>query len=267
MRLKPPHNDPDRRREIFLLGQPIWRAEGSPEARWRLAMREDEPSDETSQGEHAFRPPPIDDELSADELSALEPGLAGPADSNDTARWVRMKREEVVQYALSADPAWSRVGIVCTAGLGKTTNLEWLTVEVNRRSDGRGKDLAACCDVGELPCAQDHLQAELLNAIRNNVANVASESLERMLRDGRVIWLLDSLDQTDPNPNGDALQGITALATGRYSACRIWVAGRPYAFRLARPGLAKLGGWQFLRIGELGEAECRHLLEVSGRRR
>jgi hypothetical protein len=89
-------------------------------------------------------------------------------------------------------------------------------------------------------------------------------AVERLLLEGRVTWLLDSLDQTDPAPEGDVMQALGRLVQGRWKRCRVWVSGRPYAFRIARTALEPIDPehpWQFLRIGQLDEPECRQLLE------
>ena len=86
-----------------------------------------------------------------------------------------------------------------------------------------------------------------------------------MLLAGRVTFLLDSLDQANPDPAGPVVHALRALLQGRWEKCRVWVSGRPYAFRIARAELQKMAGWQFIRIGQLDEPECRQLLETTQR--
>ena len=66
-------------------------------------------------------------------------------------------------------------------------------------------------------------------------------------------------------------QVVTALrelVRGVWRHCRVWISGRPYAFRTARPALEVLGPqiqWRFLRIGQFDQPECRQLLETAQR--
>ena len=109
--------------------------------------------------------------------------------------------------------------------------------------------------------------------------------VERMLRTGRVIFLLDSLDQSDPDPASSVVKALRELCRGKWKACPVWISGRPYAFRIAsekrgddprNAGLADLDpastavdqavdqvSWQFIRIGALDEPETRQLLETA----
>lgn len=260
----PTENDSQRPPGQFLLGQLVWRAEAPAKKRWDLAIREDEPTDEASKGDPAFRPAPVIDETGEEELVESKGDLP-------SQRWLRLdKREELIGYATSDDSAWRHVGVVCGAGLGKTTNLQWLEAAVNRLHDGRGKHLAIFLEIRDLSDLQDKILDYVVQRIANKVGgrDLLRFAAERMLLDGRVTWLLDSLDQADPDPKGPVVAAVRELIQGRWSRCRVWVSGRPYAFRIARPGLeaiAPQSPWQFIRIGQLDEPECRQLLETSRR--
>ncbi len=68
---------------------------------------------------------------------------ADAAEGESPRRWTRLAdRGELIKHATSDDEAWRRVGVVCGAGLGKTTNLKWLEAAINGLDDGRGKQLA-----------------------------------------------------------------------------------------------------------------------------
>lgn len=238
--------------EHFLLDQPIWQCDAPPEERWPMAEAEHEPDDDGSQSAH--------------QPSGERAEFAGT--------WNRISRDTMLEYAISDDPAWHRVGVVCGAGLGKTTNLNWLAARINRRQLGRDKNLAVFMELSdfELLKDQEKLKNELVTRINNRKSgkqDLTDLAVERMLTDGRITFLLDSLDQANPDPNGKAVKALVALLDGgKWKACRVWVSGRPYAFRMARKKLETLKGnppWQFLRIGQLDEPECRQLLETFRR--
>ena len=79
----------------------------------------------------------------------------------------------------------------------------------------------------------------------------------RLIRQGRITFLLDSLDQAD---RPKAIKAIRALHNNA-AKCRIWISGRPYAFRETSTELREMCRWQFLRILPQDEPECRQLLE------
>ena len=237
----------------FLLGQPFWLAEAkTPAAGWAMAVHEAEPSDDRTKFESGIRPPEADRDL-----------------RSDGGRWQRIDdRAELVRMALE-DPFWSRVGLVCGAGLGKTTTLRWLEAAINRLDGGRGKYLAFYRGLEGIPEQGDDLLLEFARRVADAVGIGESAALEHVRQfryDGKIILLLDSLDQGDPNPAGPAVRALKNLFTGSWSDCRIWVSGRPYAFRLAGSSLREgrpNAAWQFVRVGQLDEPECRQLVETT----
>jgi hypothetical protein len=243
--------------EYFMLRQTVWHAEAADsETLWNLAEREDEPSDEEERGGAGRHPENM-------------------SKSGGSGKWVRLGgetgrlvgREELVRHALSGSDAWQRVGVVCGAGLGKTTNFEWLASRINRLHKGRGRDLAFFLELNNLPSDPEKLLELILQQMKNVTDRkphaLLKFGVERLLVEGRVTFLADSLDQAT---QGDPIEALKALMTGRWAKCRVWISGRPYAFRNNRSKLAELAtDWNFLRIGQLEEPECRQLLETFKR--
>lgn len=249
-----PANAPRDDRAIFLLEQPLWRAVGKPADCWQLAMAEEEP---VADGEEPARRP------------APREGDKRKLD----AEWKRIERAEVVQRAVSAAPEDRRVAIVCGAGLGKTTTLHYLQAAINARHNGFDPNLGFLLDLAELPGDRDRLLDLMVKKIKARIdagEDSIRQALRRKLAAGCVTFLLDSLDQADPSPRGAVVQALAALMQGAWGGCRVWISGRPYAFETARAELEKMSKklpWQFLRVGQLEEAECRYLLETSRPRR
>lgn len=183
--------------EHFLLDQPIRQADAPPEERWPMAEAEHEPDDDGSQSAHQ----------------------PGGERAEFAGTWNRTSRDTMLGHAISDDPAWHRVGVVCGAGLGKTTNLNWLAARINRRQLGRDKNLAVFMELSEfeLPKDQDKLKLWLVTRINNRKSgnkDLTDAAVERMLTDGRITFLLDSLDQANPDPNGKAVKALVALLDG-----------------------------------------------------
>lgn len=244
----------DDHRHGYLLGQPLWRARyNTANQAWQLAVHEVEPQDESTKLASGFRPPVNSNDHSF---------------GNDV-RWVRCPRAELVRLALES-PDWHRVGLVCGAGLGKTTTLQWLETALNRPTNPPSPVLAF---FRELECFPENVE-DLVDEIANKLATttgldhtIARQEVIRLRACGQIILLLDSLDQANPDPKGPAVRALKALDSGQWSKCRQWVSGRPYAFRVAEHALRKgqpNTTWQFIRVGQLDEPECRQLLETTG---
>ena len=111
------------------------------------------------------------------------------------------------------------------------------------------------------------------------------KNLIRLLVQGRVTFLLDSLDQA-----GEKCIAPFENLVATYPQCNYWISGRPYAFRNYAAKLRAVANkqsqklteeakkksknneietedevrirWQFFRIGPLEEPEARQLLEM-----
>ena len=80
---------------------------------------------------------------------------------------------------------------------------------------------------------------------------------------GRITLLIDGLDHAWSRGNLNRL--LDDLLKTRWSECPVWITGRPWAFRQASPILRDRHPnrpWQFVRVGQLLEPECRFLLET-----
>ncbi len=250
MMTKSPRDD---LRPGFLLGQPIWLAQAdTPDDAWRMAIAEAEPSADQTELESAITPVTQDDSQS----------------DRKSGRWDRcVDRNELIRKALN-EPGWERVGLVCGAGLGKTTTLQWLASAINRL-EGDSPFLAFFRELEDLPEDGEGLLLEMVKAILKVTAveeSMGLEYLRRLRKEGRIVLLLDSLDQAGPDPKGPAVKVLRELLEGPWTNCRIWVSGRPYAFQVG--GMALRHGhpnvrWQFVRVGQLDHAECRQLLATT----
>lgn len=270
-------------KELFLLGQPLWYAKADDDrVRWSMGVAEADPvegaSEESPHLGPVRNPVHIDDDdfpqvTNANWIRVTDIKYEG----NTSKPWQDLtEREKWIEIAISQLEYWRRVALVCGAGLGKTTNLKWLAASINRLDNGRNKNLAFFLELRELAeLKSPDLFAERIfdwvagkQSLDKHEGERLWQSIDRMLKDGRVTFLIDSLDQADPSPNGTVVRNLISLMEGHYQKCRVWISGRPYAFREAASSLRSIPGqpaWQFFRIGPLDEPEACELVESARR--
>ena len=198
---------------------------------------------------------------------------AGPSVSEaDLGTWAGLARADVVagQTTLADGSACSlrRLAITTDAGVGKTIALRWLGRELNRPG---GQTAAFFLQFHQLPLrAEDLLPHTLVPALQHAAGNEASHLsaedalrvLESLRRQGRIVLLLDALDQAPPD--GAAVQVLRDLLDDHdWDGCRIVVSGRPYALqrhweRLFAAGLGF--GWRFVQLDEFDADQQRQFL-------
>jgi predicted NACHT family NTPase len=192
-----------------------------------------------------------------------------------------MGRGQLVANVLSDSPdapvrPWHRVALVSGAGLGKTANLQWLAARVNKQDDGRGRQVAIFTPLRDLPASGQELPEFVYqwliehygqNTDAREVAMLKELAL-RLLKQGRVLFLLDSLDEAGAAENSPAITKLRQLISSTWKQNPVWVSGRPYAFRATERALREMSpqaDWNFVRIGPLNEPEARQLVETAGR--
>lgn len=241
-------------RPPFLLAQPLFRAVGR--GRWRAALHEREPIDARRQA------------------AGFADAFRRANDGGPPATWRRVNRGKLTAVLRGGPGRLPRVGLVCGGGLGKTTNLLFLEHEIN--ADSRGPQLAVFLELGDLAAAHESgpFEDEVLKLIehRLGVGSAAAQQklhvqLLRKLTAGRVTFLLDSLDQAGAATDGPAMTALATLCRGPWSACPVWVSGRPAAFQGNRGFFVESPGpaWRLFRVGQLDEPEARELLDASRR--
>ena len=198
-------------------------------------------------------------------------------DERGQETWQAMDRQELLANPTSGNP-WHRVALICDAGLGKTTNLQWLQQALNQQYKGH---LAFYLRISKLPAGPvellDLLNHEFGNAIGVAPTDVSLSYLQRLRDGGRLILLLDSLDQVPPPSSfvagephydqGHPMDCLRQLLANRaWDGCPIWVSGRPYAFNLHRQSTLNDARqhWQLVRVEELDEGQARFLGGQAG---
>ncbi|MFM9117462.1 MAG: hypothetical protein ACKOU6_15005, partial [Planctomycetota bacterium] len=207
-------------------------------------------------------------------------GAAGPANDADNEaqqRWLEIDRQQLIAGEVTTAAGTSyrlqRLVLSTDAGVGKSSNLEWLHREINRpaTSDGltAANQLAILIRLGELNAqavatADDAwLEMQIVNAWQKQVSAAAEESRSReaalekspankvpvekklapipalaMVRQmraaGRLVLLIDQLDQAQDT----VIQAVArGLSQPDWNTCRVIIAGRPYALQQNKTGL------------------------------
>ncbi len=185
--------------------------------------------------------------------------------NGDDRYWKVVDRHQVAANIVPGTEL-HRMVFTTDAGIGKTTNLEWLLYALSQPDSDR---LAFLIKVSALPEPDQFLSQTLVNCLRlaegNDPAALpldkAIRILDRLRRQGRLVLLFDALDQT--RGDGRALATLKHLfEDANWERCRIIVSGRPYALQRHWEQLFGNGttDWRFLRLDEFDEAQQRQYL-------
>lgn len=260
----------------FLIRQPIWHLnEADPELRWEMGVVEDDPTEESEGGQRPRKGVAIRrDRRQSMDIEAEPEETADP-------KWELMDRNDLVTNVLSDSPAapvrpWHRVALVSGAGLGKTANLQWLASRINQHEDGRGRQVAIFTPLRDLRVSSETLPEFVYQWLikyygqnpNTHETAMLKEVALRLLKQGRVLFLLDSLDEAGAAENSPAITKLGQLMSQTWKQNPVWVSGRPYAFRATETALRQMvpvEDWNFVRIGPLNEPEARQLVETAGR--
>ncbi|MFN8634032.1 MAG: NACHT domain-containing protein [Chloroflexota bacterium] len=142
------------------------------------------------------------------------------------------------------------VAIVGAPGAGKSTFLEWLQLRVASAEEElvmNGRQaiplLLRVRQLDPLHLPEGGALVERALASRDQAALMPDGWIERQLRAGRVLLMLDGLDEVDPQLRDDRVIPWLAGLAARYPACRLLVSSRPVGYP---PGT----------LAALGVAEC-----------
>ena len=198
-------------------------------------------------------------------------GMSGGR-GQDLGHWIPIGREELASNQVT-DPNGSpcdlsRLVVTTDAGVGKTTNLRWLHYALNRP----GSDTVAfLLDFGRLPVSADRVLDDALVPLFRKVPHQneedqlpehrASQILAQLRQSGRLVLLLDALDQAPAD--GPAVDTLCALLdSSDWHQCRIVIGARPHALQRHWDKLfdAPRVGWRFVQLDEFDEDEQRLFL-------
>ena len=195
--------------------------------------------------------------------------------------WETIDRSAPVEMVTNAAKN-RRVAIACDAGLGKTTNMQWLQSCVARAAACEQLPLLLRLDDAEKKgeTSTPHLvlvqkeaddPGSLLDWWAGRISHRTGcdlfqlkDHLKLLQRQGGITLLIDGLDHALAHEHfAEVLR--TVLTSDYWGNCPIWLAGRPYAFESCWDSLFADIDWRYLRVNPLGKPEIRqYLQEVAG---
>lgn len=197
-----------------------------------------------------------------------------PERSQDADRhsWQELERDALCAEAAGPSPP-KRVALVCDAGLGKTTNMEWLACRIAKARGSRQVPfllrLDTAHDLQLLEAAHANPDA-LLDPFAAEVARGAGVAisrlplaLQRLRSSDRITLLIDGLDHALSVANVPFLLS-KLLSSEQWRNCPVWISGRPHAFDSAWSLFAD-PVWMFCRVEPLAEPEIRFYLYRQAR--
>jgi formylglycine-generating enzyme required for sulfatase activity len=217
-------------------------------------------------------------------------GGAQDEESRAERRWLALDRQQLITGQVTDTQGKShrlqRLVLSTDAGVGKSSNLEWLQWEINRAATDDlligASPLAFVVHLGKLePEASaspgsdtDWLEMQIVKLWQEQVNPTAGKPLEqipaltmtRTLRAaGRLVLLIDQLDQAQDT----VIQALArVLAQPSWNACRVIIAGRPYALQQNETPLFAVPKyesqrWYFVQIDEFTETQQKEYLGVT----
>lgn len=189
--------------------------------------------------------------------------------------WPVWPREDFEQLVLRNDQGElcpiRRLFLTVDSGVGKSTNMRRLEAAIN---DRLGEQLAFYIDLSRVRCSlDDFIEQELCRQIQHRIApdddQISTEELLKEIgslrRRGRLVLLLDALDQASPRGR-EVLWDL--LSSAAWKHCRVVVSGRPYAvfaeFENGH-GIFHTSGdeWRFARLDEFTAGQQAVFLGVT----
>jgi formylglycine-generating enzyme required for sulfatase activity len=184
--------------------------------------------------------------------------------------WHPLSRTDLMSLAVDRS-SLLRVAVVCDAGMGKSTNMQWLEKTFAELSS---PDRHMVPLLLQLDCPVD---LELLRSefdapgtlVNRLVARLKRQdptnddlhyTVQRQQQNGSIALLIDGLDHVSSLESVSSwLKAIVDSAPWRH--CPIWIAGRPVAFEHCWTKFFAADCWSFLRVEALAEPEIRFYMK------
>lgn len=181
--------------------------------------------------------------------------------------WKDLNRDDFVTEVRSGGE-FHRACIVTAAGMGKSTNSQWLAYRINQGGDGR---VAILLSVSELPSDLGGVLKVLATNMSSKAALEEAPELlgkylhliRRLRASGRLCLVFDSIDQAQ-SKSVHTLQAL--VRDPLWQNCPMIVSSRAHAVHSHWDGLIRdrERAWRFVRIEELREPERQALCNQDG---
>ncbi len=199
-------------------------------------------------------------------------GPRSGAPDEDHGEWGQIERDELVRNHQGDSEAlldFTRVVITTDAGVGKTTTMQWLEAALSRPNSST---MAFFLTFSNVPLSPAQLLSELARRIMQveNDADITEEdalrAVTRLRDEGRLVLLLDALDQEPADGSAAALVS-QLLQDQAWENCRFVISGRPHAIQRHWSQIFATNhehGWKFVQVDEFKPDEQRQFLGSDG---
>lgn len=165
--------------------------------------------------------------------------------------------KEVLAIVMQRDTLRRRTRILADSAMGKTSFLLYVSKQIAEAQEGRLPILVT--HISDLPWGDNKqlikkLSSQLVGHLTSS-ANRREEWLMRLIERGKVVFLLDALDQTGTI---DGLASFIDSVSANSAACSVLITGRPFV--LNSKGAAFRGDWQTLRLDPFDKRRQRKYL-------
>ena len=177
--------------------------------------------------------------------------------------WEEIDRQQVADNTVP-NHRLNRLVIVCDAGMGKSTTLEWLRSCYSAPQSDKLAILIVASELTVVAHEPTRFTQVLLNKLRqikcldskSLPTQSAREFVERLRAAGRLVLLFDGIDQASKR----AIAGLAAvLHDQHWQPCRIILASRPYALEIHWKELFghadQAPSWRFVQLDEFSEEQ------------
>jgi formylglycine-generating enzyme required for sulfatase activity len=264
--------------QLFLRGQQLSVLTGIDDARKRrffVCGGKEEDVPEAAENEERVQQDPLQPRQRG-QLDLLMVRLLRMLQQRDP--WQPYQREQLCAQAAGPAPS-RRMALVCSAGLGKTTNMTWLAAHIAKQPGSRQipfllrlddqKDHEVLLKERQLGQRGDALVQRLLQKVQDAnkgqgvLGSDSSDSCLALIRRhqaaGRITVLIDGLDHALSNATLTTdLKEL--LGSEQWQNCPVWIAGRPEAFAACWDEVFSDPSWEFLRVDPLAEPDIRFYL-------
>ncbi len=205
--------------------------------------------------------------------SAFRAERAGAAavERSNVGDWQPLERDRLVDRLLADDADWHRVVFTTDAGIGKTTNLNWLHGQINARRSRQAALSLTMTDLAHL--SVDGMLGKLLEQFRqvsaNSTLHLPSHAdashdpglrmFEHWRQRGLLTVIVDGLDQALPTQIS-LLRDL--LRSDVWRTCRFVLGGRPSALQTHWDDLFAHADppFQFVRLDDFDDDQQRRYL-------
>jgi predicted NACHT family NTPase len=132
-----------------------------------------------------------------------------------------------------------------TAGSGKTTSYRYLAVQLARGEKINGESkIPIYFAIRDLKTRFVSIEQAAISLFEKMGFSLSDRVVISLMKSGRIVLILDGLDETDEDHQQEILHEIEEVRT-KYPGTILCISGRPYSLSIGMPGFRK---WEVLSL-------------------